>query len=304
MQKKNKIKLIGIFVILLTGSSFCVRSEDNWWEYKFYEGLKVGEKVEWKIERLTYDEPYLETIMINESQGDIITFNLLHHPNDVIVYPGMDHPFALPSYYFTELPYEILLNNEEVSLYDFYFVPRWANYSVLISPYYFRSNEVEYNIFENEQDNWESETDHNTTYSEEGDGTYLNYTYYYSSYNSHEDYCSIEDGIYTYTYTDYYEMDLHFYDEDINRTIGGETSISYSYNINTGILLSFSRYSDREVILFYPDYIDFNYTNQDEDFYIVNTEQESGIFRINYIWIVPIFITTLIVLTIFRSKYD
>jgi len=288
-----------ILVILLL-SSISVESEDNWWEYVFYEELEVGDEIKWKIESLSYDDQWIESLNINESEGDVLTLEILHHPNDVVVTTEEYNPDpeSIPSYYFKELPYDTHLNNEKING-GLYFIPDKENYTCLIAPYYFRNNTHEFNIFYQNYSDWSDCVNHQIL-TGVVISSYLHYNYRCDYSKWMRSYATLDDNsCYNFTYIEDYWYNYQFYGIGINRTFGGIDSISLSYDANTGILLEYILYRDSIQIIFYEDYIDFDITNSTLNFLLKHIGKTSVI---DYYWILPMSVTTLSLLVILRRK--
>ena len=299
MISKFKAKYVSLLIILLFFSSTNVNSEDEF-EFVFYEGLSVGDEIEWEIKKLSYF-PEEEYININESQGDKIKFKIIKHPNDVIYYPEPDYPFASPSYDFREFPYRIYLNETKIKKDDLYFVPSWRNYAQLIGPIYYNSTQGEYNIFENEYEEWKTKN-HVDAESDKGDQTYLNYTYHYDYSYVHTTYCSITNNLFNYTVEMRSNNELYFYDIDKQVNMYSLAKYSRTHDIKTGILQTYRLFDNTSYIEFYEDYIDFNPIEWFENFQMSNTEPRVQTNTIYFNLFIPIFTYLVTTLFIIRRK--
>lgn len=300
---KNKFKRIvtSAFLMLILLSSITANSEDDWWEYVFYEELEVGDKIEWEIDTLSYDDPRIESMSINESEGDIFTLEVIHNPNDVTVNTEEYNPDpkSIPSYYFEELPYNAYLNGEKIVEGDLYFIPESRNYTSLIAPYYFRNNTHEFNFFYQRLSEW---ADNPSFWVNSGgaNSIYLNYTYRYDYVSHIQTYCSMTDNsIYNFTIIEDFEYEYQFYEIEINKTLRDLLVFTISYDANTGILFEYGATLISTHIMFYDDYIDFTSINSVTKFKLTYIGVTS---RIDFYWFIPTLVTTLIFMALLRRK--
>ncbi len=260
MKQANNLVWISIFVLLIIASNIHVKSDAVSWEYIFTEEFNKGDKIEWEIETLYYNDEFLDTLNINETEDDILSLNVIQHPNKVVAYTEFyePEPKSIPSYYFEEMPYETYLNNEEITYCSLYFIPDWRNYTYLIAPYYFRNNTHEFNLIYQECFDWQN-GEQNWTYSGGYVETHLNYTYWIDSLTeTHTLYAMDDNSDLHITVVENYEYNYQFYGIDINRTVSGTTTYAAIRDAKTGFLQEYEVQRNGTLLFLFEDFLDFD----------------------------------------------